>query len=351
MGRPTIRDLALQAGVSVATVNRVIGGGSGVRGPTMQRVLDAAAAIGFYGLGALQQRVQAASGNLHRVGVLIQSPHRAYTQTLAQALEAAAQHVPIDEDFGRTRVQVETLDDLSPEAAADLIQRLGAACDALAVLAAEHPLVTDAIDAQATSGVSVLALGSPLAARAPIGYVGLDSWKVGRTAAWACHHLCLPGSGGPGKLALLVGTHRYRCHDLYESGFRSYLRERGTGHTLLEPQATFESDAIARELTERLLREHPDLSGLYVSGGGIAGVLAAVRERAGRHPLVTIGHDLMPVTRAGLLDGSLQLLISHPFERLAREALLATLRVRRQGPPGGSLTVQVPFEIHTSENV
>ena len=351
MSRPTIRDLAHHAGVSVATVNRLISGGDGVREATRLRVLASAEAIGFYGLRALQHRALAAATPVHRVGVLIQSPHRAFTATLMQALEAAAPTLPVDPSLGTVQVQVTALDDLAPEAAAALIETMGARSDALAILAAEHPLVVDAIDAQAGAGVAVLALGSPLAARTHIGYVGLDSWKVGRTAAWACTHL----HPAARKLGLLVGTQRYRCHDLYESGFRAYLREQTTGCRLLEPQATFESDAIARELVERLLREHPDLDGLYVSGGGVAGALAAVRERPGRgqRPFVTVGHDLMPATKAALLDGTLQLLISHPFERLAREALMATLRARKASVDNGgaSPSVLVPFELYTPENL
>jgi LacI family transcriptional regulator len=46
MGRPTIYDLAQAAGVSVSTINRVIGGGA-VRHATMRRVRDAAETIGF----------------------------------------------------------------------------------------------------------------------------------------------------------------------------------------------------------------------------------------------------------------------------------------------------------------
>lgn len=34
-----------------------------------------------------------------------------------------------------------------------------------------------------------------------------------------------------------------------------------------------------------------------------------------------VGYDLMDVTRAALLDGSMTLVISHPLERLAREAI------------------------------
>jgi LacI family transcriptional regulator len=305
-------------------------------------VLDAAQQIGFYGVGALQHRVATARGQ-HRLGVLIQTPHRHFSEVLERCLEAAAQQA----EDGEVRLRLEHLDDLSPEKVAARMQELARDCDALAVLAAEHPLVTDTIDRLAAQGVPVVALISPLSARSNVGYVGLDSWKVGRTAAWAFAHLCAM----PGKLGILVGTHRYRCHDLRESGFRSYFREHSDQFTLLEPLSTFESDAIARELTEKLLREHPDLCGLYVSGGGISGVLAAIRASSQAGKLVTVGHDLMDTTKAGLLDRALTLVISHPFEAIAQAIIAATLRAKKSGPEGGSQSVLVPFDIYTSENI
>ena len=342
MTRPTIRDLAQAAGVSVATVNRVIGGSGKVREATMAQVLEAARSIGFYAVGALEHRVSAARTR-HRLGVIVQTPHRSFSTLLERSLEAAAAASTESE----VRLRIVHLDDLSPESVAAQMLALAAESDALAVLAAEHPLVTDAIDRLATEGVPTVALVSPLAARSRVGYVGLDSWKVGRTSAWAFDHLCRT----PGKLGILVGTHRYRCHDLNESGFRSYFREHASGFTLLEPLSTFESDAIAREQAEKLLRDHPDLRGLYVAGGGIGGVLTALRGSGRAGQMVTVGYDLMDNTKAGLLDGSLTLVISHPFERVAREAIQATVRARQAAPDTGTQSVLIPFELYTRENI
>lgn len=85
MARPTIRDLAQAAGLSVATVNRVLAGAANVRQPTRQRVQEAAARIGFYGLGAIQARVAAALPRL-RFGFLLLQPHRPFYQNIAQTL-------------------------------------------------------------------------------------------------------------------------------------------------------------------------------------------------------------------------------------------------------------------------
>ena len=63
MSRPSIRDLAEKAGVSVATVNRVLAGKTGVRAATRESVESAAAEIGFYGLGAIHNRNLASRPN------------------------------------------------------------------------------------------------------------------------------------------------------------------------------------------------------------------------------------------------------------------------------------------------
>ncbi|MGU7772750.1 LacI family DNA-binding transcriptional regulator [Burkholderia sp. MR1-5-21] len=342
MGRPTIKDLAAAAGVSVATINRVIGGSGKVRQQTMQRVLEAAEQIGFYGVGALHHRV-AQAREKYRFGVVIQSPHHAFSNLVARSLKAAA------ESYADSHVslQIEHLDDLSPEQVSTRMLELGEETDALTVLAAEHPLVIDAIDRLSTRGVPVIALISSLSAHSNVGYVGLDSWKVGRTAAWAFARMCRT----PGKVGILVGTHRYRCHDLYESGFRSYFRELASDFTPLEPISTFESDTIARELTETLLRSQPDLKGIYVSGGGIGGVIAALRASGQGGKIVAIGHDLMDSTKSGLLDGTLTMVISHPFQSIANETIVAMIRARKAGSEIGRYAAIVPFDIYTPENI
>lgn len=343
MSRPTIRDLAQAAGVSVSTVNRILGGSGNVRQATMERVRATAESIGFYGLGSIQGRV-AASRPKHRFGFLLHQPTRAWYRNLAQALSAAAASVE-DRDV---EVKIEFAADLSPQNIASKLIELGGECDAVGVVAAVHPLVTGAVAALKQRNVPVFALISQLSPNGDEHYVGLDGWKVGRTAAWAFEHICKM----PGKLGILVGNHRYRCQEMNESGFRSYFREYAPEYTLLEPLSTFETSAVAQEMTERLLREHPDLAGLYVAGGGITGVVAALRsnDRAGKR-IVTVGYELMEVTRAALLDGILTMVISHPLGRLAAETIAGMIRAASAPSDSGNQTAVLPFEIYTRENI
>lgn len=342
MHRPSIRDLAEKAGVSVATVNRVLAGQAGVRAATREAVEIAAGEIGFYGLGAIHNR-NLASRPKYRFGVLLLQPHRPFYQLTAAAFRDAAKAVQDTE----IELRIEFLEDLSPQNTADRAMVLSGECDAICVTAAVHPIVTEALAEIDRNGTKVFALISQLSATGQFPYIGLDNWKVGRQAAWVFANVCRR----PGKLGILMGNPRYRNQEMNETGFRSFFREYPTEFILLEPLSTFESSAVAQEMTERLLSEHPDLAGIYVAGGGISGTLQALRTNDMAGKLVVVGYELMDVTRAALLDGTMTVAIAHPLRGVADLAIAGMIRAQSSRVDAGTQTSIVPFEIFTRENI
>ena len=322
MARATIRDVADFAKLSVSTVNRALHEPDKVREETIRAVLAAAEAVGFYGVGAIKDRLKSARPTV-RVGILLLQRNRAFYRNLSQAIETAAKAAPDHE----IELRIEYLEELSPQNVSDGLNNLARTSDVLGVVAAEHPIVSATIEALAEKNIKTFALVSQLTARCNVGYVGLDAWKVGRTAGWAFDNICK----APGKIGILVGNHRYRCQETNESGFRSYVREHPRGFELLE--------------------RHPDLTGLFVSGGGITGVAAALRDSGRAKEIVTVAYDLMDVTRAGLLDGTINFLISHPLQMLAHEAIAAMTRAFEGGPDFPPQSISLPFEIFTPENL
>lgn len=342
MARPTIRDLAEAADVSIATVNRVLSGSAGVKQKTMEHVKAAAQAIGFYGVGAIESRVAAAKPR-YRFGFLLHQPTRTFYKNLAKALSAAAERA----SEAHVEARIEFLDDLSPQNTAARMLTLAKDCDAIGVVSAVHPIVSQAIQTLQDRGTPVFALISQLASTGLVHYIGIDGWKVGRTAAWVFEHT----SKEPGKLGILVGNLRYRCQEMNESGFRSYFREHAPGFTLLEPLLTFENKAVAQEMTEKLLREHPDLQGIYVAGGGISGTLAALRSSGMAGKVKVVGYELMDVTQEALLDGTMTFVISHPLDRLAGEVIGGMIRAASAKSGMGNYTCVLPFDLYTRENI
>lgn len=342
MARPTIKDLAIAADVSVATVNRVLAGAEGIRQATREKVQVAAEFIGFYGLGAIQSRNSAMRPS-YRIGVLLLQPHRLWYQMVATALRQAA----VDMTEAEIDLRIEHLEDLSPQNTAARALALAQDCEAICITSAVHPLVMEAIEAIRAKGVVVFALISQLSATGQVPYIGVDNWRVGRTAAWAIANICK----APGPVGLLIGNHRYRNQDMNESGFRSYFREFAPNFTVLEPLPTFESAAVGQEMTEKLLQDYPDLCGLYVAGGGISGALAALRSNPRSKGLTVIGYELMEPTRAALLDGTLTMAIAHPLPRLAAETIQGIVKALNGSKAAENMTTIVPFDIYTRENI
>lgn len=341
MRRPTIEALARQAGVGLSTVDRVLNGRSRVREATARRVLEAAEAIGFYATPLLRQRLKADVPE-RRFVVLLQQHSTAFYGVLGRAIEAAI----AERSDVRGRAMIEFMDDLAPAAVADRIRRAGEKSDGVAVVAADHPLVDAAID-EAGARVPVVALISDLTAPRRAAYVGLDNRKVGRTAGWYLSNM-LPADA---TVAIFVGSHRYLCQEANEMGFRAYLREHAPAMALLDPITTLESDRYAAEATLDLLRRTPDIAGLYVAGGGIGGVLDALRQGPQRRRVV-IAHDLTETTSRGLAEGLLHAVLSHPFELVAGETVrVLTERSLSQDRNAGVAQINLPLQITTPESL
>ena len=342
MPRATIRDIASFANLSVSTVNRAIHEPKKLREETLRTVLQAAESVGFYGVPTLKLSLLTTRLKV-RIGILLLQRTRVLYRNLAQALEEAARGHRDHEIV----LRIDYLDELSPQNVSDGLKRLAEQSDVIGVVATEHPIVSSTIEELAVKGIKVFAIISQLTARCNVGYVGLDAWKVGRISGWAFDNICR----APGKIGVLVGNHRYRCQETNESGFRSYFREHTRGFEILEAQSTFETATIAQEVTEEILGRHPDLVGLFISGGGISGAIAALRASGRAKEIVAVGYDLTDITRSALLDGTLNFLVSHPLPLLARRLMEAMVHSFDGGPEFPPQSIALPFEVFTPENL
>lgn len=344
MSRPKISDLAKAAGVSVSTVNRLLHGSDTVRKDTIDQILRAAEEIGFYGLGTIRERRRDAMPH-HKLGFLLQQSHRPLYRLWADGIVTAARQ--------RTDSIIEPdvvfEDDLAPEAVSSNLLRMGQTCAAIAVVTADHPLVSQAIDELRGKGVPVITYVSDLSAASRAGFVGTDSWKRGRTAAWFISQTVKGG----GRVAPLIGSNRYQCQDVSDASFRSYMRENSPELIINDTLLTHEEPQNAYTIVRELMGSAADLKGIFVNGGGISGVLRAMRELPSerQQEIKIVCSDIGPETRKGLSEGLITASLSHPLDKMPQELIGVMLR-RIESRDTQSVEQRiVPFEILTPESI
>lgn len=342
MINPTMADVAQEAGVGVATVDRVINKRASVRPETAQRVLEAAEKLGFRRAGLIRHRIDEKTAG-YKLGFILQKRSTPFYRELGEALITATQM----HTASQGKAVVAFLEELTPQHVVAKLHELGNKVDAIAVVAADHPQISQAIDQISAQGTPVFALISDLTADSCAGYVGLDHRKVGRTAAWAISRL----SRAPGKVGLMVGSHRYLCQEQSEISFRSYFREYAPDFQVLETLVSLEDIHLAQAATLELLKQHPDLVGIYVAGGGIEGVIQGLKEGDPPAGLITICLDLTEITRQALIDGRVDMVISNPQEWLASRLVEGMTEAVSGKGAKGSVQIILPFTTYTAANV
>ncbi|MDT1062646.1 LacI family DNA-binding transcriptional regulator [Paracoccus sp. CPCC 101403] len=315
MKRPTINDLATAAGVSVATVDRVLNGRLRVREETARKVSEAAERIGYHAANVIRQRILADQPEYH-VGIVLQKERHAFYQSFAANLAQAAAGV----HDRRIRVSVSFAQSAEPAEVAHLLQQAAGKVHAVAATGLDHHDVTDAVSRLRGRGVPTFSLLSDFAQGEREGYFGTNNMKVGRTAAWLLSKV----APRPGKMALFVGGHRYHGHALREAGFRAYIREYAPQFEVLDALVNLEARQLTQEALLGVMARHPDLVGVYCAGGGMEGAIAALREVGAGERISCLVHEITPESRQALLERRISGVFQTPLKELCTE-LMATI--------------------------
>ncbi|WDR07331.1 LacI family DNA-binding transcriptional regulator [Devosia rhodophyticola] len=329
--RATVHDVARAAGVSLATVDRVLNNRPGVRPTTARKVADAVTSLGFQrDLSAsllarardLQVRFLIPAGSNEFMDSLADAASRRIESALIERLQIAITRLPLLD----ARALVDSLDVLMPHQ-----------CDCAVIVGTEEPAVLASVEEATRRGVMVMTLVSDLPGSSRRHFIGIDNVAAGRTAASLMGRFCPQG----GKIALVAGSmHLHDHHDRLE-GFRAVAAEY-PGLELLEPLEGHDEHQETQALVEQLLARHSDLGGIYNLGAGTTGLLAALRRTRRTGSLRVIAHELSDCSRAGLADGSIDVVLDqNPDGEIG--AALAAVRTLALG--AGTLENNEPIEI------
>ncbi|OYU18123.1 MAG: LacI family transcriptional regulator [Rhodobacteraceae bacterium PARR1] len=341
--RPGMAALAAAAGVSVATIDRLLNGREQVSETTRRAVLDVALRIGHPAAARLADSRNDGPAPVIRFGVLLHKQGQEFYQNMAREMRHAVAQL----HGVQGRLELEFAASQSPSEVAAMLRGMAGRCDVIAATAVNHPEISAAVDELRKNGIAVFSLLSDFAQGIRAGYVGLNNLKVGRTAAW----MISLSAKGSGKVALFVGGSRWHGHDLRETGFRAYLREERPDLEVLESIVNLETRQLTYETTLGLLNRHSDLRGIFVAGGGMEGAIAALQHARKPAEVALVVNELTAESRAGLAQGWVTLVDATPLPDLCREVLALMVRSVREKGIGGAGQVFLPIQLHVGESL
>ena len=310
VARITIQDVAREAGVSVATVDRVLNRRSGVRAETVKRV-EAAADKLAYQPDRLAARLARARD--YRFCFILPTGTNTFMQTLRAEVEGTAERLSVE----RVRIAVRLVDVFDAMALAEELESLGDDFDGVAVVALDHPAVREAINGLVDAGVKVVTLVSDAPGAKRVHYVGIDNTAAGRTAAMLLGRFI---GQRDGKVGLIAGSLALRDHVERQFGFEQVMAREVPHLEVLPLREGRDGDEKVQAVTAALLEETPDLAGIYNVGAGNRGIAAAL-EAAGRaQEVVFLAHDLTPFTRRLLVRGIIDAVVNQDPGHQARSA-------------------------------
>ena len=308
--RSTVTDIAREAGVSSATVDRVLNNRNGVRERTREVVLETARKLGYLP-GAIDV-AQGAGSQVRLDFVLPAGTNTFIANLLSQIVTQGALQDDVD-------VHIQSIEGFNPDRLARTLNELVGKTQGVGVVALDHPTVREAMRALSASGVPIVTLVSDILHVPRLGYVGIDNRAAGRLAGYLLGRFL--GHGATRKIALFAGSLSYRGHEEREMGFRHVIAEEFPDLQIVELREVRDDRQKAYEEAAALLKRHPDLSGIYNIGAGNAGIGQALEEAGAARSVIFVGHELTDTTKRFLLDGTMDAAIDQNPRVEAREAI------------------------------
>jgi LacI family transcriptional regulator len=321
MKKATINDIAEAAGVSIATVDRVLNRRVGVRPQTVEKVHAAILRLNYKPTVFAAKPSRSRS---YRLLFIVRTGRNAFMKRLGELIEALARELkdenvyieqrPVDA-FDGTGAVGKLLDGLSPED-----------WDGVAAVVPDLPLVRQAIDACVGRGIKVVTVISDLPSSARSYFVGIDDLAAGRVAGRLMGRFT---RGQPGYLAVVVVSLSLRDHVERHMGCVQVIQTEFP-HLALLPALEGRDNA---EDTFRVVHDlltgpnGKEVRAIYSSGAANRGFFEALQESGRQREIVVISHELTPRTRKALLDGTVDVILSQDAEREVRQAVALLRRL------------------------
>lgn len=310
-----VKEVALQAGVSTATVDRVLNDRPNVKHQTKQRVLRAIAE-----LERLQDSLNL-PGERFLIDVVVEAPDR-FAQVVRSSVEDEASGF-LPKVFRPRFHMRETWN------ATELVTRLKriahGGTKGILLKARDLPQVRDTIAELLISNIPCATLVTDLPGSNRVAYAGMDNIQAGHTAAYLMSKFL----GREAGVVLAISSHDdFRGEDERIRSFQQAIAAESSQLQYQHISGGYGLNKSTYQQVGRLLNEGAKIAGIYSSSGGNRAILSAFDDRLLPPPTI-IGHDLDEENTELLLARRLDAVIAHDLKQDIRFAFSKLLQFHK----------------------
>ena len=296
-----IKEIAAQAGISTATVDRAINNRPHVSPQTHARVQKALEEL------KNQEILLSASGRRLFFDFIIEAPKR-FSNEVKKAIKKAAPE--IGNAVCRHRfIASEYMSDDDIMAILKKIKARGS--HGICLKLRNTPAINKIIQDIETSGVPIITLVTDIKNIKRLAYVGLDNAGAGQTAAYLIEKTL----GNRNATILTTQSNESFLGEAErEKAFEELIRKNTPKIKLLKIKGGGGLERPTENLVLDALQDLKNLEGVYSMGGGNKSIISAI-ENLHLKPKVFIAHDLDKDNRELLLQNKLSFVLNHDLIR------------------------------------
>ncbi|ACI56680.1 transcriptional regulator, LacI family [Rhizobium leguminosarum bv. trifolii WSM2304] len=338
--RPTVHDIAAAAGVSLATVDRVLNQRPGVRHVTREKVETAIRDLGYIRDVAA---ANLAKGRTYPLVFILPASDNSFMHGLNAEIRQAVLRSPAE----RTDIRIVEVPAFDPAALVSVLEELAREkpCG-IAMVATDAPEVRAVVDRLVRERFPIVTLVSDLTGSLRHHYAGVDNIAAGRTAARLLGRFLGPRKG---EIAVLAGSMLVRDHRERLEGFAAVMAEEFPDLAILPVLEGRDDPEVANRLVADALG-NTGIVGIYSLGAGNRGLIRALKEKAADRTLTVIAHELTAHTRAALIDNTIDAILNQDAGHEVRSAI-RILKAKADGLAVIAAQERIRLDIFLKDNL
>jgi LacI family transcriptional regulator len=331
-----MKEIAFQAGVSLATVDRVLHAREGVKNSTVLRVEAAIRELDRQSIST------SLDGQRVAIDVILEAPKR-FSKAVQTAFEAELEGVRPASLRLRFHV-AERFDEMELRQLIRAIRRRGTS-GVIAKVPDRKAIVQEFAELVAQR-IPVITFVTDLPSRGRVHYIGMDNAAAGQMAAYLMQQ-----SGVKKDVLAVVSSYEFEGEMRRIDAFCATLKA-GKTHII---QGAMGRDFETGQLVQDLVSQGISPQAVYSAGGGNKAILRAF-EDAGQRPKIYIAHDLDADNTRLLRERKVDFVIHHDLRQDARSSCQHIMKALRLLPvefeiPASQIQLATPFNMPRPYNM